>query len=942
MTGHQINQSRLFIQNVSMAINVRSIFTPLAILAVLLAQPVCPANTRTLLQTQGTDAQEEALLLLKASLDPTATALPSWDPSTSPCQWQGITCNPAGQVTNISLPGQDLTGQLPLDATIWGALPEVQSLDLKGNALNGYVPPQMSGLAGAQSLDLSNNQLQGPLPPLANMSALESVTFANNQLTGSIPASWADNLRLTSVNLSNNTLTGSLPADWSRLSSLQNLNASANLLTGALPASWRGVGANGTVTSGLVNLNSLVLGQNPGLCRVQHYGTALGMPVTSNFSYPPYYVDPCNPAHAPALAPALAPGPSAYFGAPAPGPLPAAAVLPAPAPAPVSVPFPAPAPAPATALAFPPAPAPSTVSAFSLPAPAPAPAALAVFAAPAPAPATALAFPPAPTPGESTVSAFSLPAPAPAPAALAVSAAPAPAPAAVALAAAPSPGAEVSAVPAMAPMSAPAPAPVAEPALAPLAAPAPAPETAPAPAPGPTAPPPPATAANVTLQLSGVTAEQFASEKAQFDQIIAQTAGVPVSWVNTTVVPSGSGGSTGGRSAAGRRLQQQATQGITVTSRVASDNPEQVQTAINNAVSSGALGQALSGIGLTLVPPTSPVASPMSPASVPASPAGIAVPSPAQQTASGNVVPVPPPSGGGGGGGRPAWQIAVIVIAVLVGVFIAVNVVYWSWFLVRRHKRKQMGEKYLKSETVNPAFEAEEAAEAGRGGDPKSGGGGGALARGDDFERLRVEPAAAGGKAGAAGTPKAGAKGLSAKRGAGAAAAAAAGGGALGALMGRKKESDKDEPLLAQREGSFRSAHSADSFSSARSRAQSNVGSFTSAQAGPSDGGRPSDKDEMFSDAAARDDSFASAASFGQASAVSAKSFQSAKSGARDWSRAPSMDDRPAQHRSRTPSPLRSVTNPLLGAGETYHTPLGVPPRDDEDSPPRTPPTRYV
>ncbi len=49
----------------------------------------------------GTGAQEEALLLLKASLDPTATALPSWDTTTSPCQWQGITCNPAGQVTNM-------------------------------------------------------------------------------------------------------------------------------------------------------------------------------------------------------------------------------------------------------------------------------------------------------------------------------------------------------------------------------------------------------------------------------------------------------------------------------------------------------------------------------------------------------------------------------------------------------------------------------------------------------------------------------------------------------------------------------------------------------------------------------------------------------------------------------------------------------------------------
>lgn len=89
-----------------------------------------------------------------------------------------------------SLPGQGLTGQLPLDATIWSALPEVQSLDVKNNALNGYVPPQLSGLAGAQSLDLSNNQLQGPLPPLANMSALESVTFANNQLTGARPPIW--------------------------------------------------------------------------------------------------------------------------------------------------------------------------------------------------------------------------------------------------------------------------------------------------------------------------------------------------------------------------------------------------------------------------------------------------------------------------------------------------------------------------------------------------------------------------------------------------------------------------------------------------------------------------------------------------------------------------------------------------------------------------------
>lgn len=50
------------------------------------------------------------------------------------------------------------------------------------------------------------------------------------------------------------------------------------------------------------------LGQNPGLCQVQRYGSQVGVPVTTNFTYPPYYVDPCNPAAGPAAAPALAPG----------------------------------------------------------------------------------------------------------------------------------------------------------------------------------------------------------------------------------------------------------------------------------------------------------------------------------------------------------------------------------------------------------------------------------------------------------------------------------------------------------------------------------------------------------------------------------------------------------------------------------------------------------
>lgn len=77
-------------------------------------------------------------------------------------------------------------------------------------------------------------------------------------------------------------------------------------------------------------------------------------------------------------------------------------------------------------------------------------------------------------------------------------------------------------MPLMAPQMAPALAPAPAPVLAAESAPAPAPVLA-APAPGPAAaPPPPATAANVTLQLSGVSPQDFNSRVAQYNQIIAQ------------------------------------------------------------------------------------------------------------------------------------------------------------------------------------------------------------------------------------------------------------------------------------------------------------------------------------------------------------------------------------------------------------------------------------
>lgn len=83
-----------------------------------------------------------------------------------------------------NLAGQQLSGQLPLDQRVWGALPAVTSVDLNNNAIQGYVPPQLDQLHQVQSLNLGNNGLQGPLPSLSNLSSVQNVTFSNNQLTG--------------------------------------------------------------------------------------------------------------------------------------------------------------------------------------------------------------------------------------------------------------------------------------------------------------------------------------------------------------------------------------------------------------------------------------------------------------------------------------------------------------------------------------------------------------------------------------------------------------------------------------------------------------------------------------------------------------------------------------------------------------------------------------
>ena len=76
-----------------------------------------------------------------------------------------------------------LQGQLPLDATVWGGLDTLEVIDVSGNNVTGYVPPQIMEVGALQNLSLANNGLQGPLPASVGASMV-SMSTRSNQLTG--------------------------------------------------------------------------------------------------------------------------------------------------------------------------------------------------------------------------------------------------------------------------------------------------------------------------------------------------------------------------------------------------------------------------------------------------------------------------------------------------------------------------------------------------------------------------------------------------------------------------------------------------------------------------------------------------------------------------------------------------------------------------------------
>eukprot|EP00850_Spirogloea_muscicola_P023733 SM000384S14656 [mRNA] locus=s384:7020:12260:+ [translate_table: standard] len=228
---------------------------------------------RRLLQT-GTSPDLLPLQQFKAAVK-NPMALSSWT-GTNPCAgWFGITCNAAGRVITLQLPGQKLTGTMPSSL---GNLTSLTTLHLYNNNLSGSIPSTFGNLRqlsllqracsgisdeldpmilslreGGHVGNLDNNTLTGSIPTtLCQLSQLTLLHLAINKLTGTIPKNITQLPKLVILIVNNNKITGAIPTGLENLTHLTKIVFGSNLLTGSIPSG----------ISKISNLTVLDLGNN--------------------------------------------------------------------------------------------------------------------------------------------------------------------------------------------------------------------------------------------------------------------------------------------------------------------------------------------------------------------------------------------------------------------------------------------------------------------------------------------------------------------------------------------------------------------------------------------------------------------------------------------------------------------------------------------------------
>ncbi|PRP85743.1 putative leucine-rich repeat receptor-like protein kinase [Planoprotostelium fungivorum] len=171
------------------------------------------------------------------------------------CNFHGITCDDAGNVTTIDLTSNRLFGPFPSD--VWADLPWLKYLLLPGNYIYDVISPSLSDATNLISIDFTYNYISGDIGDLGrlpnlqflrlygnyfssisssfcSLTTLESLDLGFNSIEGTIPSCIGQFTNLTVLLLNNNKFTSTIPSSLSNLVQLTRFQLDANQLSGPM------------------------------------------------------------------------------------------------------------------------------------------------------------------------------------------------------------------------------------------------------------------------------------------------------------------------------------------------------------------------------------------------------------------------------------------------------------------------------------------------------------------------------------------------------------------------------------------------------------------------------------------------------------------------------------------------------------------------------------
>ena len=212
-------------------------------------------GTRSITRCPLSTADRETLVALYNATDgPNWQFQTNWLSNRPIDEWTGVLVDSTGHVSNLSLIGRGLSGEIPSSL---GSLANLRYLRLERNSLTGSIPSELGNLSHLLQLFLHRNNLSGSIPSsLGRLENLSAMGLDANMLTGSIPTALGDLSKLRSLYLENNSLSGGIPSSLGKLTALRLLWVHNNeSMSGSLPSA----------ITGLTNMDTLRL-DGTGLC----------------------------------------------------------------------------------------------------------------------------------------------------------------------------------------------------------------------------------------------------------------------------------------------------------------------------------------------------------------------------------------------------------------------------------------------------------------------------------------------------------------------------------------------------------------------------------------------------------------------------------------------------------------------------------------------------